>query len=69
MWVFRDSDHIPENNRNSTEMNWKIKNLENIMYIIKEKTTAQLIAWFQKPDCLSSINKIIKLVSAGFDHS
>lgn len=39
------------------------------MYIIKEKTTAQLIAWFQKPDCLSSINKIIKLVSAGFDHS
>lgn len=40
------------------------------MSIIKEKkTTAQLIAWFQKPDCLSNINKIIKFVSAGFDHS
>lgn len=39
------------------------------MYIIKEKTTARLIAWFQKPDCLSSINKIMKLVSAGFDQS
>lgn len=37
MWVFGDSDHIPENNRSSTEMNWKIKNLGNVMSIIKEK--------------------------------
>lgn len=40
MWVFGDSDHIPENNRNSTEMNWKIKNLENVMSIIKEKNNS-----------------------------